>query len=344
MDRENALLGAVLVVVAASALFAVVFPGVLADPGADDAPEPEGRVTIAETTIAAGNVSGASATLTVDAALAQRGGPVENVSIRFRATDTETGLVEATTEREVGTLAGENETRVAGDLRVPRASGYRIDVIVYEDDRRTASARRTVEGVGSLTPAYADTNVEFHRFGSHGDVPSIEYAIASSTNDSATLNVSTYLTNGGDEDAADLRVEFKARQSGSNVVADTETVAVDAVGPGSTASPDAQLTVPSGYDYYLDAVLWKGDTVVETTRSTANLGPGNLTVNETRREGGIRVSDFDESDGSDPDRETEFEDDTGDDADGQPGFGAVAAAVALAVATLAIAARRRFHD
>lgn len=172
-----------------------------------------------------------------------------------------------------------------------------------------------VEGVGSLTPAYADTDVEFYRFGpGAGDVPSIGYAIASSTNDSATLAVSTYLTNGGDEAAPDLRVEFKARQSGSNVVADTETVEVGAVEPGSTARPNVRLTVPSGDDYYLDAVLWTDDTVVETIRSTATLGPGDLTVNDTRREGGIRVSDFDETDdGSGPGRETEFEDDADDD-------------------------------
>ncbi|AGB30656.1 hypothetical protein C488_10463 [Natrinema pellirubrum DSM 15624] len=355
MNRESLLAVATLVVVL-GALTTLALAGAVSDPAASETAsdvEPAGHVSLTELTISADSVTGGTATLAVDTYLDHRGGPVENVTVVHRAIDTESGLVEATTEREVGRLDEESERVVSSSVAVPRESGYEIETLVYRDGNRTESTSHTVEGVGSLTPDYADTDVEFHRFGgeaggSLADVPAIGYSIESTTDERATLAVESYLTNTGDDPESDLELEVVARQSGSNVVADAATVDLSTIEPGKTASPTAELTVPAEYDYYLDAVLWRDGTIVGTDRSVANLGPGSLSVNETATDSGLEVSDFaggptgadDGSDGYGADDDADGEDGEDGSDDGTPGFG-IAVTAAAVLATIALA--RRFQ-
>lgn len=348
MNRELVLAGSAVVLLAVAAVGAIAVPGVVTEPPAEEAAasvERAGTVDVAEVTVAAGDVTSAAATLAVDTHLEHRGGPVENVTVVYRATDAESGLVAASRSLEVGTLDDGAEHAVSGGVAVPREGGYVLETIVYENGSRIESAETTVNGVGTLTPAVADTGVEFHRFDEFGGpegagVPAISYTVESVDDGTATLEVSTYLTNGGGDRADDLRLEVAARQSDSNVVADTATVDVGAVDPGETVTPAVEIAVPESYDYYLDAVLWKGNTIVATDRATANLGGGNLSVAPAEGDGGLEVGDFasEEPAGSeDPNRERESHDaDDDGGADGTPGFGAVGALFA-AIASLAAA-------
>ncbi|SER12328.1 DUF7490 domain-containing protein [Natrinema salaciae] len=351
MNRESILAVATLAVVI-GAFTTLALAGAVSDPGESETAadvERTGHASLTELTISADEITGGTATLVVDTHLEHRGAPVANVTVVHRATDTRTGLVEDTTERDVETLDDESEVVVSETVTVPRESSYEIETFVYRDGTRTESASHTVEGVDALTPAYADTNVEFHRFGgdsggSLADVPAISYAIASTTDETATLEVDSYLTNTGDDTESDFELEVSARQADSNVVADSATVGLSAIEPGKTASPTVDLEVPQEYDYYLDAVLWRDGTIVGTNRAVANLGPGSLSVDETSSDSGLEVSDFSSGAASDAgdgaadgnDRDT---DDDGS-ADGTPGFGVVAAAAALLV-TGALA--RRFQ-
>ncbi|WP_226480445.1 DUF7490 domain-containing protein [Natrinema amylolyticum] len=350
MNRES-LLAVATVAVVIGTLTTLALAGAVSAP---DRPETAGDVenaghaSLAEITISADEVTGGTATLAVDTHLEHRGDPVTNVTVVHRATDTETGLVEDTTERDVEPLEDESEVVVSSAVTVPRESSYEIETLVYRDGRRTESASQTVEGVDALTPAYADTDVEFHRFGgdaggSLADVPAIGYSIASTTDDAATLEVASYLTNTGDDTEADLELEVNARQADSNVVADSATVELSAIEPGKTASPTVDLEVPQEYDYYLDAVLWRDGTIVGTDRSVANLGPGSLSVNETAGDAGLEVSDFtggSDASAADGRSESGGHDASDGGADGTPGFGvAVTAAALLATITLA----RRFQ-
>jgi PGF-CTERM protein len=107
--------------------------------------------------------------------------------------------------------------------------------------------------------------------------------------------------------------------------------------------PATTLTVPAEYNYYLDAVLWKDGTIVASTRAAANLDPTEtISVNQTRRDVGLQVEDFQRGSGDDGDgpRPTET---PGSGASG-PGFGVPAALAALLLGLLALARRGEFHD
>ena len=103
------------------------------------------------------------------------------------------------------------------------------------------------------------------------------------------------------------------------------------------ADATAEVTVPSDYNYYIDGVLRKDGVIVDTVRTTVNLDPSEqLSVNETRRDVDLEVSEF----------ERERRAETGDGAEmagesdsATPGFGIPVAALALLLGGLF--ARRR---
>jgi PGF-CTERM protein len=339
MNRETMLAGGIAVVVAVSLITAAVVPGAIAESDSD--PVRTGHLRIQEVSIAPGTVSGGTATLEVDTRLEHWRGTSENVTVLVRAVHLQSGLVETTTEKDVPPISGDREVSVRQNLSVERAGGYRIETIVYRDGERIAEGSKEVRGVGTLTPEYARTSVKFHWQGGDG-LPPIEYTVENTENNRTTLDVSTFLTNEGDAPSEELQVVFTVRQADSNIVADRESVRVGTIQPGRTATPSVELTVPDGYNYYLDAVLWKDGVIVGTARSVANLNPTEtIDANETVREVGIEVSDFegDEDEKEQRDRTTVEADAADGGVGGTPGFTAAIAVVALLGALLL--ARRR---
>jgi PGF-CTERM protein len=332
MPRDRTLAAGAAGLVAVALLVAAVVPGVLADP-TDEGPTRPGPVRIAETTIAPGTVSGETTVLHVQTRLDHRGNPTPNVSVRFRATDAESGFVAATETVAVGTLDEAGETPVETNLTVEREGGYRVEATVFRDGERIGSGGKTVSGLEALTPAYARTSVGFT---DSEALPPVSFSVGSVDGDRTTLDLAATLTNRGDAASDDLRVQVVLRQADSNIVAARSEATVGTIRPGRTETVDVQVTVPSEYNYYIDAVLWKDGVVVDTARSVANLDPTErISVNETEREVELRVEDFSESDDERPRPEGTEAPTVSTSA---PGFGVGVAVAALL--SLALFARR----
>ncbi|MFD1512063.1 DUF7490 domain-containing protein [Halomarina rubra] len=332
MDRNLVLAGGLVAVALVAALGMAVVPGIIAAPPQD--PEPPSSLAVSDLAIATGAVTGETATFRVETRLEHRRGPAENVTVRVRAVDATSGLVATDETVDVGTLDGDREYAVAANVTVPRSGDYRIESVVYEDDRRVVESARSVAGVGSLEPAYTRSDLRFHRF--DGPMPAVEFEIASSADNRTTLTVDALVTNTGDESAGDVELLVKARQVDSGIVADRTRVGVSEVRPGRTATASLDLTVPTEYNYYLDAVLLRDGVVVDTVRAPAALDPTKtVPMNQTTTDTGLEVSDFESDDA--PNRQTAPA--TPADDGGQPGFGVGVALVAL-VATALLARRR----
>ena len=222
------------------------------------------------------------------------------------------------------------------NVTVPRDGDYEVEVRLYRDDRRLQTISRTVRGVGTLQPDEQQSPITFHHFdqkASNHTLPPVQYSVETVQNDQVTLDVSTYLTNERGQKTGDLEVEFVLRQADSNVVTARERVAVGDVPPSQTANPSTMVTVPDGYNYYIDVVLWKDGVIVDNARGAANLNPVTaVNVTRTEGEGGLQVEDF-ARDGPgeqhDAPRETEIAEET-------PGFGLPAALTALLLTLIAL--------
>lgn len=337
MNRDAALAGAAVGVALLALLAVVTVPGVLADPAADDPVRP-GPVDVTEMNIGydESDVRGETVTLGVETRVRHRGNPTPNVTLLVRAVDAESGLVETTRTVDVGTLDDDGERAVQTNLTVERAGGYHVEAVLFRDDVRVDETAKTVRGLEALTPPYARTTVSFS---DRAALPPLSVSVDDAAENRTTLNLVASLTNAGDSAAGDLSVTFVLRQADSNVVAARTTGDVGAIRPGRTATTTATATVPSGYNYYLDAVLTRDGVVVDTARTAVNLDPTRrISVNETEEDVEFRVEDFESDDDADRvERETETE--MAGTATSQPGFGVAAAAVALLAA--ALLARRR---
>jgi PGF-CTERM protein len=327
MNRERSLVAAATGLVAVALLAAAALPGVLADPG-DEGPTRPGPVDVAEVAISPGDVGGRTATLQVEARLRHDGPPAENVTVRFRAIDAESGLVETTRTVAVGTVADEGEVPVRAALTVRREGGYRIETVVFRDGRRLETGVRELRNLEALTPEYARSDVAFTR---SEVLPPVSFGVVEAGEDRTTLRLAASLTNSGDDPSEDLRVEFVLRQADSNIVAAEQSTTVGTIRPGRTAEATTEVSVPSEYNYYVDVVLWKDDVMVDSARSAANLDPTEtLRVNETRREVELEVGDFESS----RDRGPEATPAPAGTASSAPGFGVGVAVVALLGAAL----------
>jgi PGF-CTERM protein len=295
VNRERLLAAGAVGTIAVALLVAGVVPGVLAGPDSREVARP-GSVQIADAAVAAENVSGATVDLRVETRLRHSGNPSENVTLVVRAVDADSGLLQTTRRIDVGTLRGDRETTANATLGVDREGGYRIETVVYRDGERVDEGRTSLSGLSALQPPYAQSDVTF----AETDVlPALSYSVADAGQNRTTLNVSTALTNGGDTAPQDLRVTVVARQAESNVVADRTSVRVGSIRPGRTVSPSVRLTVPEGYNYYLDAILWRDGVSIDTARSTANLDPSRtISVDETREEVKFEVGDFESEGGT----------------------------------------------
>jgi PGF-CTERM protein len=334
MNREKVLL------VLAGALLALAIVGVAVVPGALESPDageepPPGRVVVTEQVVSPGEVNGDSAELTLVTDLRHREGPVENVTIRFRAIDAASGLLTDETEVAVGDVDADGEFAVNGSLVVPREGSYRLKTTVYAGNDRVAETTTSVSGVQALTPEYADQDVAF----TEGQVwPTIAVAVEDAGENRTTLRISASLTNAGSTASDDLQLGVRLRQADSNVVADEATSTVESIRPGRTDTVSVSVTVPADYNYYVDAALWHDGVLIDETQSVANLDPQQtISANETREDVEFEVGDFEEerSTGKSVEAggmETAREEET-------PGFGVVVAIVAFAI--VALLARRR---
>ncbi|MDY6775855.1 MAG: PGF-CTERM sorting domain-containing protein [Halobacteria archaeon] len=334
MRRETALGLGVLAVVLFVLGVTILVPGAVEKP---QDPVRRSYIHVNEVSLKPVSVTGSNVTLRVETRFDHSEGVSENTTVTVRATSTETGLLETTRTKDVGDVKDEREVSVTHNVTVERSGGYRVDSVVYTDGRRVSSASKSVEGVGSLKPEYARSPLGFESFGSQ---PSIEYSVDEVDRSTVALNVTAYVTNTGGRQTGNTYVVLKARQSESGIVADERRVDVGEIDEGETDRVNGRLVVPDGYNYYLDAVLWKDDVVLGTTRSGASLNPSkSIPTNVTQEEVGIRVEDF-ERDDEPQSRSDELESEVPEDGQGQPGLGVVAAVLAVS----AVGVRRWYYD
>lgn len=327
MRPEALLAGVAVAALVGTVALAAFVPGFVAEPDAD---EPPARLDVTETTLETGEITGETVTFDVTAFVTHRGGPAENVTVAVRAVDG-SGVLAASETTESTTLEGGGERRMPVSITVPREGNYEVRTVLYVDGERADVARASVDGVGALTPPYADSSVAFAQL---GQGPAVEYTIDAVDSGTATLGIRSYLTNAGDDPEDGIRIEVTARHAEAGVVADRTGADVGSIPPGRTASVDASVAVPDESNYYLDVTLWRDEVVLDSTRSAANLDPQRTVAVEERTED-VR---FDAGE-FETERAPQRPEPDAADAESQPGFGAAAAIAALIVG--AVAARGR---
>lgn len=296
-----------------------------------DEQDPENRVHLRSIDVSAPEVTSGSVLLEVTTTLDNRGADSDPISLVVKAFSLTTGFLEVTESTPNRTIAEDKTVPVPVTLDVPRRSGYRIEVQVYEDGRVVETGRVEVSNVAALEPTVHETGVE---------IETMEFLVRNVSENRVRIESQIYLTNEGAADSRRLRLQVKARDVETGLLADQAWIDVDAVPPEETRIREVDLEVPDGHNYAVEAVLWDDNLTVERGEDTVQLLPKTVQASDEE----IVVSD--------PQIEDFVRDDTGrsDDADGNreppsdvaetPGPGLAAGLAALAVTAIALARRR----
>lgn len=214
-------------------------------------------------------------TLGVNVTLDNRGGGATgNVELIAKAYSESTGFLLAEDRNAVGTIPGDTTREIPMRVQVPREGSVRVDVSVLEDGQGQQSASVHARNLGVLEPEVVDTGVR---------VSGIDFVVTSidgegtgrNDTDSARVRVQSdlYLTNEGNAPSEALRVQVKAREVTTQLVADVAWLDAAGIVPGSTSIRSVNLTVPDGYNYVFEILTWRGDVIVARNEGTVQLAP-----------------------------------------------------------------------
>lgn len=187
-------------------------------------------------------------TVTIDNA----GGRSGDVALHVKAVRTDTGLLEDETTHAIGMLPKDTTQPTEVGFTLPRDTGYRFDVALLEDGQISRSRAVTVGHLGGLPANLHETGMQ---------VAAMDFLIES-VGERVTVQADIYLTNEGSEASKAIRMQVKARDLATSLLADIVWVDLASAPPEETHRHPVSLDVPAQRNYEMEAVLWDGDFIV----------------------------------------------------------------------------------
>lgn len=214
--------------------------------------------------VAAPEVGAGRLGLAVHVALHNDGGRSGPVNVTVRAYDQSTGLLVQTAGLAAGRIAKHRTQDLVVPVTVPRAAGYRLVVDVDEDSELAQRASVEARNLAALEPNVHDTGLR---------IAASDFRVLSTSDDRAEVLASVALTNEGTSPSRALQLQVKAREDGTGLVVADEWTSVASVGLDATKLANVTLSLPQGYNYRVEAILWDGDVIVERGEGQVQFAP-----------------------------------------------------------------------
>ena len=214
--------------------------------------------------VAAPVVTSGHVDLLVAVTLDNSGGNSPPVELQVKAFDTATQLLVTSNETGVGAIPKDKTQVVELGLRVPRTSSYRLEVLISEDGRVVQEGSVQLGQVALLERNLFDTGLA---------ISEMDFLVRNVSGSRVTIEAKIYVTNEGSEPSKQLRMQVKAREISTGLLADEADAELSSIGPEETETAEVQLAVPSGYNYEVEAVVWDGEYIVERGSGAVQLLP-----------------------------------------------------------------------
>ncbi|HUR25637.1 MAG TPA: hypothetical protein VM327_06460 [Candidatus Thermoplasmatota archaeon] len=197
---------------------------------------------------------------TLDNSMARSG----DLRLVTKAFDLATGLLVEQVETPVPPL-GDKETRIVSTrLDLVRAPGFRLQVDLYQDQKMVRGASLDVSNLAALEPNLYDTGLR---------IAAMDFEVLDTRGNRTTVRASVYLTNEGREGSRPLSLQLKAREVSTGLLSAQVWARVGSVALDATRAYNATLSLPDGYNYAVEAVLWDGDIIVERGVGSVQFAP-----------------------------------------------------------------------
>jgi hypothetical protein len=243
------------------------------------------RLRIADIDISPESVTSTEVALNVTAYVENRGDDCSgDVKLLLKAFDSSSGLLADQTTTPAGTIQKERTKPVSQSINVKREGGYRIDAVLFEDEEIVDKKTVKIYGIGDLDPNIYDIGVR---------VQEMDFLVKNVTDFRVTIGVDVYLTNEGGFTSEDLSMLIKARESDAGLLADKIWTSTGTIESGTTVIRSCDIAVPDNYNYIVEVLIWKNDTIVERGEGVVQLNPKRVIAKDAQViSDNVRVEDF----------------------------------------------------
>jgi len=219
---------------------------------------------IADIDISKDRVASANVLLNVTTYIENRGDRSGDARLLLKAFDLESGLLVDQETVTVGSILKRKTKSASQVVKVDRDGGYRIEVVLFEDEQRVDQRTMKISGIGDLTPNVYDIGLR---------IPEMDFLVKNVTGSRVTIGVDLYLTNEGDITSDDFQVLIKAREVDAGLLADKTWISTGVIKKETTVIRSADIVVPDDYNYIVEALIWKNDTIVARGQGVVQLNP-----------------------------------------------------------------------
>ncbi|MCX6673560.1 MAG: hypothetical protein NTY37_07260 [Methanothrix sp.] len=177
----------------------------------------------------------------------------QNTSLLLKATSSDRDFLVNQTTTFIGKIAPEKTVNVTQILTLPKKGGYKLEAILFEEDKEVDRGYRTVYNLESLP---ADSKAISLR------IDGIDFLVRKAAEEKVVIQSDIYVTNFGARTSQDYELMLKATDIDSKLVADKQWSNTGIIAPDETAIRSVNLTVPDRYNYVVDVLIWSNSTIV----------------------------------------------------------------------------------
>ena len=234
----------------------------------------ESSVSVTDITVGAEKVTGAEVTLNVTTEIQNSYGVSSGISrVQLKAYDTTSGLVIAEQNHDAGFLGILGSGSVTQNITLPRTGSYRLVSTVFENGERKGQGEKTVYNLERLTPDVQETGLS---------ITDIDFLVKKVSGDKVTIQTDIYFTNDNRVPSGAFDIEVKAKEEDARLLADKQRAHVESIQPDATRVSSVALSVPDQYNYVVEVLVWKNDTIVKRGEGNVRLRPGMMVKNDTQ--------------------------------------------------------------
>jgi hypothetical protein len=234
----------------------------------------DSSVAVTDMTVGAEKVTGGEVTLNVTTEVQNTYGVSSGISrIQLKAYDTASGLVVAEQTSDAGFLGIRGSGSVSQTIVLPRKGSYRLVSTVFENGQRKGQGEKTVYNLDRLTPDIQETGLA---------ITDIDFLVRKVAGDRATIQTDVYFTNNNQVPNGAFDIEVKAKEEDAKLLADKQRARVESIQPDATRVSSVTLSVPDQYNYVVEVLVWKNETIILRGEGNVRLRPGVQVSKDTQ--------------------------------------------------------------
>jgi hypothetical protein len=211
------------------------------------------------------------------------GNTAKNSSLLLKAYSTESGLLVAQNEVNLGILKKGDTKPVSQILNLPKSGGYNLRSVLFEDNAQKSTGEIKISNLDALPADVQDIGLA---------ISEMDFRVTRVEGGKVFIDSDIYLTNEGKEISRDFKMLVKVSEMDAGLLADKVWTQTGEIQPEATVIRSVNLTMPDQYNYVVEVLIWNGDMIVKSGEGYIQLSPTKKIEKSNTETRKIQTSDF----------------------------------------------------